>query len=350
MQINTGRIAANGVRLPVIPILIITILAVTACVPQPEDCSREDAFCVGLVTALDGVEDHGLNQVTWETLQNIETQAQVARLDNIETVDARDWQKNITFFADNHYDVIVTVGTNIGETMVAVAAEYPGISFIGVDQEFDEVYKNIATISFPQDQAGFLAGLLAAMVSTSGRVGAVCETSGIDVVWQYCEGFRAGALYEKDDIDITVVYRDSGERDKTFNDPVWGQEQVLSLIETGVDTVTGFGGNTAQGAFLKASEEGILVIGSEEDLYYRLPDVQPWLVTSIIKDPGMELSTLVLLVSQGEPISGPRAGQISYAPFRTSQFETAMEIKINMDDALQGIRNGEIEIDLPEKE
>ena len=111
----------------------------------------------------------------------------------IESIDTRDWEKNIIFFADNHYDVIITVGTNIGEAMVAVATEYPNISFIGVDQEFDEEYENIATIGFPEDKAGFLAGMLAAMVSSSGKIGGICETSGIDTVWQYCEGFRAGA-------------------------------------------------------------------------------------------------------------------------------------------------------------
>lgn len=339
---NSTRFLANIV-------LIILVLTVSACTLQPADCSREDVFCVGLVTAFDSVEDHGLNQATWETLQNIETQAQIARLDNIESIDTRDWQKNIIFFADNHYDVIITVGTNIGEAMVEIAAEYPNISFIGVDQEFDEDYENIATISFPEDKAGFLAGMLAAMVSSSGKVGGICETSGIDIVWQYCEGFRAGALYEKEDIDVNVVYRESGDRDKFFNDPEWGQQEMLDLIEEGVDTMTGFGGNTAQGAFLAAGEEGILVIGSEEDLYYRLPDLQPLLVTSIIKDPGMELSSLVVLASQGEPISGPHTGQISYAPFRMSRFETDMEIKSNIEDALQGIRNGEIEINLPKK-
>ena len=339
----------NSTRIPANLVLIILVLTVYACTPQPADCSREDVFCVGLVTAFDSVEDHGLNQATWETLQNIETQAQIARLDNIESIDTRDWHKNITFFANNHYDLTITVGTNISETMVAVAAEYPNISFIGVDQEFDEAYENIATISFPEDKAGFLAGMLAAMVSSSGKVGGICETSGIDIVWQYCEGFRAGAVYEMDDIDVTVVYRDSGDRDKFFNDPEWGQQEMLNLIEEGVDTMTGFGGNTAQGAFLTAGEKGILVIGSEEDLYYLLPDLQPLLVTSIIKDPGMELSSLVVLASQGESISGPHTGQISHTPFRLSQFETDMEIKSNIEDALQAIRNGEIEINLPEK-
>lgn len=347
MFINRDQIVSICVQLPAI--LILTVFAVTACVPQPADCSREDAFCVGLVTGFDGVDEHGLNQVTWETLQSIETQAQIARLDNIVSIDARDWQKNIIFFADHHYDVIVTVGTNMSEAMVAVADEYPSISFIGIDQESNEDYENIATISFPEDQAGFLAGMLAAMVSNSGKVAAICETSGIEVVWQYCEGFRAGAFYETDDINVTVVYRDSGDRDKIFNDPEWGQQTMLSLIEEGVDTISGFGGNTAQGAFLTASEKGILVIGSEGDLYYRVPDLQPQLVTSIINDPGAELSSLVLLASQGEPISDPHAGQIRYTPFRTPQFATAIEIKAEMEAALQGIKNGDIEIKLPEK-
>lgn len=349
MHIDRDQIAANCVGLPAFLLLIVPVLVITACTPQPIDCSRENVFCVGLVTTYDGVEDHGMNQVTWETLQNLETKAHIARLDNIESVDTRDWQKNIIFFADNHYDVVVTVGTNIAETMVAVAAEYPSTSFIGVNQEVDENYENIATIRFPEDEAGFLAGMLAAMISTSGKVGAICETGGIEVVWQYCEGFRAGALYEKDDIDITIIYRDRGDRDKTFNDPEWGKQEMLRLAEEGVDIMTGFGGGTAQGAFLTASENGILIIGSEEDLYYRLPDVQPQLVTSILNDPGVILPSLVLMVSQGEPISGSYAGQISYAPFRLTQFETAMEMKVNIDNALQGIRNGDIEINLPEK-
>ena len=330
-------------------ILIISILSVSACKPQPADCSREDVFCVGLVTAYEGVEDNGLNQAAWKTLQNIVAQAEIARLDNIESIDSRDWEKNIAFFADNGYDVIVTVGSNLSATTITVAAKYPAISFIGIDQELDDAHENIATITFAEDEAGFLAGMLAAMVSTSGKVGAICETSGINEVWQYCEGFRAGAVYEEEDIDVIVTYRENGDRDKTFNDPEWGQQRMLSLIDNGIDTMTAFGGNTAQGAFLTASENSVLVIGSEEDLYYRLPDVQEVLVTSIINDPDLELSSLVLRASQGEAIFGAHAGQISYAPFRMPQFEAATEIKSNMESALQMIKNGEIEISLPEK-
>ena len=253
----------NFIRPLVKPTLIMVLLTVSACEPQPSDCSQKDVFCVGLVTAYDSVEDHGLNQSAWETLQKTGAQAHIARLDNIESIDLRDWEKNIVFFADNGYDVIVTVGSNLSATTTEVAAKYPDISFIGIDQEIDDVHENIATISFAEDEAGFLAGMLAAMVSKSGKVGAICETSGINEVWQYCEGFRTGAVYEVADIDVTVVYRENGDRDKTFNDPEWGQQKMQSLVDHGVDTMTAFGGNTAQGAFLAAAENNVSVIGTE---------------------------------------------------------------------------------------
>jgi basic membrane protein A len=339
----------NFVRLLASLFLFFFIIpTLSACEPQPADCSRDEVFCVGLVTAYDGVDDHGLNQVAWEALQKVATDVKIARLDNIESVDARDWEKNILFFADHGYDVIVTVGTNLAVTTVAVAPRYPDISFIGIDQQLDEVYSNIATITFAEDQAGFLAGIVAAMVSPSGKVGAICETSGIDVVWQYCEGFRAGVIYEKEDSEVTVVYRENGDPNKTFNDPEWGKQNMLSLIDKGVDVMTGFGGNTAQGAFLAAADNGVFVVGSEEDLYYRLPDIQEVLITSIINDPGVELSSLVKMVSQGDEISGPHTGKISYAPFRTTHFDTTT-IQSSMEEALQKIESSEIEIKLPEK-
>ena len=338
----------NFVRLFASFVLLLFISTLFACEPQPADCSRDDIFCVGLVTAYNGIDDHGLNQVTWEALQKVATQTKIARLDNIESVDARDWEKNVLFFADHGYDVVVTVGTNLAATTMAVADRYPDISLIGINQQLDEVYPNIATITFAEDQAGFLAGIVAATVSPSGKVGAICETSGIDVVWQYCEGFRAGAIYEKEDIEVTVVYREHGDSDKTFNDPEWGKQNMLSLIDRGVDVMTGFGGNTAQGAFLAAADNGVFVVGSEEDLYYSLPDIQEVLVTSIIDDPDIELSSLIKMASQGDTISGPHAGQISYAPFHISQFDTTA-LQSSMEDVLQKIESGEIEINLPEK-
>jgi basic membrane protein A and related proteins len=342
---NRDQIPGNVVRLFSILFLIIVLLAVSACAPQPINCAREEVFCVGLVTAYGGIDDHGLNQAAWETLQRIEMQAEIARLDMIESIDTRDWEKNVSFFAENNYDVVVTVGRNLSDTTVAVAAEYSPTLFIGIDQELDEEYANIASIYFDEGQSGFLAGILAAMVTEADEVGAVCESSGIEDVWRYCEGFRAGVNYKNEDVRTRVTYRENGSLSKTFNDPEWGEGRATSLIDGGIDVLTGFGGNTAQGAFLKSAKKGIPIIGAEEDLYFILPDVQPVLITSIINDPSTALSYLVSKASQGEKLVGPYIGQVAYTPFRGLNQELEDEIE----NILPGIRNGDIEINLLEK-
>jgi len=344
---NQKQVAVNCIRQFVILFLLLSVFIMVACTPQPVDCAREDVYCVGLLTAYDGVDDHGLNQAAWETLQNIETQAQIARLDNIESVDPRDWQKNILFFAEGGYDVIVTVGRELSDDTVFVAVQYPQILFVGVDQQLEEEYLNVATIDFPEEQAGFLAGMLAAMVTETDTVGAVCETSEIETVWRYCEGFRLGATYEKDDVQVIVTYRDNGSFDSTFNNPDWGEQKALSQVDKGVDVMTGYGGRTMEGALLAAAEKGVLIIGTEDDLYYRLPDVQPVLITSVVNDPGAELSQIVNLAQQGEISAGVHTGQIELTPFRTSQFEAAGELQLAMNAAIDAIINGEIEINMP---
>lgn len=344
-RLNRDRSVAHFVRLLTPLFLIITISINSACTSQPANCVREDIFCVGLVTAYGGIDDHGLNQSIWETLENIKTQAGITRLDMIESIDSRDWEKNISFFAENSYDVVVTVGRNLGEATVAVAAKYSPTLFIGIDQQLDDEHANIATIYFAEEQAGFLAGRLAAMATEAGEVGAVCESGGIDSVWRYCEGFRLGAKFENEDIRVVVTYRESGSREDLFNDPEWGEERAISLIDGGTDILTAFGGNTARGAYLKAMEKGIPIIGAEEDLYFVLPDVQPVLITSIINDPGAILSYLVIKASQGENLVGAFAGQITYTSFRGPN----QELENEADVVLQNIRNGDLEIELPER-
>jgi len=344
--VNRGRSAVHFFRSFVILVLTISLfVTISACALQPADCAREEVFCVGLVTAYNGVDDHGLNQAAWESLQNHQTQAGITRLDVIESVDTRDWEKNVSFFAERNYDVVVTVGRNLSETTVAVAAKYSSSLFIGIDQQLDDEYANIASIYFDEGQAGFLAGILAAMVTKADEVGAVCEASGIDDVWRYCEGFRAGVNYENEDVLTRVTYRENGSLNKTFNDPEWGEGRAISLIDGGIDVLTGFGGNTAQGAFLKSAEKGIPIIGAEEDLYFVLPDVQPVLITSIVNDPSVALSYLVSQASQGEILVGPYPGQVTITPFRGLY----QDLEKETGDVLQGIRKGDIEVNIPEK-
>lgn len=133
-------------------------------------------------------------------------------------MDARDYEKNIAYFAIQGFDMIVT--TNVGqrdETLHA-ADLYPDSVFVGMNQPQTETRPNLIPISFAEDQMEFAAGVLAAHLSTTRVVGAICETSGINSMWRYCEGFRAGAEFINPEIKVIVFYRDEGDSEKLFID------------------------------------------------------------------------------------------------------------------------------------
>lgn len=157
-------------------------------------CASPDVFCVGLVTDVGEVDDKSFNQSAWEGVQRAEAELG-ATIDFIETQDAKDYANNIGLFANNGYDVIVTVGFALGEATAEAAAQYPNIMFIGVDQFQGETIPNVAGLIFSEDKSGFLAGALAAMLSESGTVAAVLGTDLVPPVVAFKEGYENGARY-----------------------------------------------------------------------------------------------------------------------------------------------------------
>jgi basic membrane protein A and related proteins len=253
-------------------ILSILISGISACSPQP-DCHLEEVFCVGLVTDTNGLNDLGLNQNTWAGLEQSRMDGVIDQTAYIESVDPRDYEKNIAFFVEERYDVIVTSGAGLHSATLRSADLYPfdpaqgkpGPVFIGMNQSEEDPPPNFIPVTFPEDQMGFLAGVLAARLSGTRTVGAVCETSGIDAMWRYCEGFRAGVHYAGASVKAFVVYRDDGSRDKLFNDPEWGAEITRSLVQQEADVVFAAGGGTAIGALRTAGELNIRAVGVERD-------------------------------------------------------------------------------------
>ncbi|HEX8992867.1 MAG TPA: BMP family ABC transporter substrate-binding protein, partial [Anaerolineales bacterium] len=253
-------------------ISLVTLL-LSACVSQPQDCSRPDVFCVGLVTDFGDIHS-GIAREAWLGLQDAKDAHLVDRIDVIETVEGRDRAANIKAFADQGYDVIVTVGASIGKDTTAAATKYPELHFIGIEQPQKVPQPNLAGLVFDEDRSGFLAGALAAFMTQTGHVAAVCEPKYIDAMRRYCDGFEAGAHYVGPHVQATVTYREGSPHD-LFNAPDWGSQAASQQIHDGADVLFAAGGKTAEGALQTAAAEGAYVIGSETDRYLDLPAIRP---------------------------------------------------------------------------
>jgi len=325
-------------------IVLIASAVLSACTPTDSkpDCSKPEVFCVGLVTDVGKIDDKSFNQSTWEGVKQAEKDLG-AKVQYIETTDSKDYAKNIATFADAKYDVVVTVGFALGEATVAAAKKYPDVKFIGVDQTQSETIPNLAGLIFPEDQAGFLVGALAAQMTKTGKVGAVLGTDAVPAVWRFGEGFRAGAMYIKPDIEINVVYHNDVGFDKTFSDPEWGKTTAIAMIDKQVDIIFGAGGKTGNGALLGAAEKGVYAIGVDTDQYYTVPEAQKVLLSSAMKQLTPGTFDLIKLAKEGKFPGGNFTGKCGYAPYHDLDSKVPAEVKTKMEELQKGLIDGSLQ-------
>lgn len=306
------------------------------------DCSSPDVFCIGLVTDVGEIDDKSFNQSAWEGVQQAGEELG-AKIDYIETGDAKDYGNNIGLFANNDYDVIVTVGFALAEATATAAAEYPDIDFIGVDQFQGEPVENVAGLIFSEDKAGFLAGALAAMLSESGKVAAVLGTDLVPPVVAFKEGYEGGARYINPDIELISTYHPGG-MDVAFTDPEWGATTAKQALDQGADVVFGAGGKTGNGALIEvAGSEGSYCIGVDSDQWETVPEAHDCLVSSAMKLITPGVFDLIKLSNDGEFPSGNFVGDVGLASFHDFDAEIPQDVKDSLTEIEAGLQDGSIE-------
>jgi basic membrane protein A len=325
------------------------LFVLPACSPQLPDCASPQVFCAGLVTTTEGIADHAFNQAAWEEMQIAQGAGLVDEIAYIHSVTSKDYARNIDAFALDDYDLILTTSMGLRDETLQAADLYPDTVFIGIDQADEETRPNLLVVIFPEDQAGFLAGALAARLTKAGHIGAVCETSGIDANWKACEGYRNGAAYIDPTVQVDVKYRNDGSREKLFIDTAWGQDTGRKLVNSGADVIFGVGGGTGQGGLLAAADAQVYAIGSERDQFYALPQTRPVLLTSIVKRPGPRVQDLIRSVRAGDVRGGVYPGQIWMAPYRGQAAAIPLEIRQELEDLWSALQDGSLRTNVPVK-
>ena len=327
-----------------------TEMAETATAEETSAASGDgEGLKIGLVTDVGKIDDKSFNESSWNGAQ-MGAEAVGGEATAIESQDANDYARNINQFVSEGYDIIVTVGFAIGEATIEVARANPEIHFIGVDQFQEEVIPNLTGLVFEEDKAGFLAGALAASYSKSGKIGAVLGTDLVPPVWRFGEGYRAGALHVKPDIEVQTVYHSDVGFDRTFTDPEWGRATALSMFDQGVDVVFGGGGQTGNGALFAAAERadsGVVAIGVDTDQYFTIPEAQPVLLTSAMKILDEGVADLIQQVADGSIQGGNLVGEVGLAPFHEFEDDVSAETKALIEDLAQQLEDGSLQTNVP---
>jgi len=351
--------------LVILTVLVVSSLFFAACTPVTEepteevvveepteevteeveaDCTSEDLLCVGLVTDVGEVDDKSFNQSAWEGVLQAETELG-ASVNYVETADAKDYMANIQLFADQNYDIIVTVGFALGSATLEAAALYPEIMFIGVDQFQAEAVDNVAGLIFEEAKSGFLAGVLAGMLTESNTIAAVLGTDLVPPVVAFKEGYEAGAAWVNPDVTVISTYHPGG-LDVAFTDPEWGATTAAQAIENGADVVFGAGGKTGNGALIEtAGYEGDYCIGVDSDQWETVPEAHDCLISSAMKLITPSVFDLIGMAKEGSFPAGNYVGAVGLAPFHDFEDLVSQDIKDKIEEARLGLEDGSITIE-----
>jgi basic membrane protein A len=311
----------------------------------PITCPRQ--LRVGLVAEPGSLTDHGYNESASAGLAAAAAASPSCfETDGVATKTVADAAADIKGYADDGYDVVIGVGQQLGDSLGDSAALNPGTKFIGVDSAPGPTHDatwpvNGESLFFAEDQQGYLAGTLAALLSTKHNVGVVGGLLLVPQVESSVEGFLHGAAAAVPGTTAEFAYTDS------FSDPARGGAAATAMIAKGADVIFSTGSATGDGALLAACKAGVLAIGSDTDESLSLPKAAPCLVSSAMKNVQGALTDALLAIAGGSFTPGfhtdtAATGGIMLAPGHALAALVTSAVQGRVDAVLQGLADGSI--------
>ena len=333
-------------------VVVAMLIAVVGAVPAGAGHGVNGKVCI--VNSVGGPEDP-FNAAAAVGAKQAEAKLHV----EVVTLDAdteADITANVeTFVTAGDCDLIIGLGFVTSFLLEPFINDNPDQRFAVIDFSFGGVYDNLAEVLFRVDQAGFLAGYLAAGISETGKVGVF---GGIPVpdVLAFMDGYALGVEWFNDEYGAGVEVlgwdpdTQSGLFTFNFDNPADGQAAAGQLYDAGADTVFPVAGITSFGAYYEAVErkaagEEVRVIGVDFDWAGTFGDPDRVILTSVIKDYGPAVfNQIAALVggtwSGGEVFEGLASGSAEIAPFHMLNRAVPGFLKNDLKDLRAGIIEG----------
>lgn len=218
-------------------LLSLSVLTLTACGNRSDKSANKSDIKVAMVTNQGGVDDKSFNQSAWEGLQK--------------------WGKKKGLTKGN--------GFGLHDTIEKVSENNKDVKYVIVD-DIIKGKENVASVTFADNEAAYLAGIAAAKTTKTKTVGFIGGMEGV-VVKRFEAGFKAGVKSIDPAIKVAVSYAGS------FTDAAKGKTIAATQYATGVDVIYQAAGGTGAGIFSEAKTENetrkesnkVWVIGVDRD-------------------------------------------------------------------------------------
>ena len=256
---------------------------------------------------------------------------------------ANDTQREQAFrrMAQKGANPIIGIGFTQASALEKVAKEFPQLKFAIVDMVVN--LPNVQSVVFKEQEGAFLAGMAAAMASTSGKVGFV---GGMDVplIRRFQCGYEQGAKYANPKVETLANM--TGTTPAAWSDPTRGGELARNQFSRGVDVIFAAAGGTGVGVYQAAKDQGRLAIGVDSNQNHLHPGT---MLTSMVKRVDVAVFNIARSVKDnrwqsGVQVLGLKENGVALAMDEHNAKLVTPEMKKKLDAAQADIVAGRIKV------
>ncbi|MBC7460589.1 MAG: BMP family ABC transporter substrate-binding protein [Thermoleophilia bacterium] len=337
-------------RVIAIALVVVTAVFAASCGKQGSSSGGGNSSGprIGLVTDIGGLNDRSFNASAARGFERAKSKLG-AKGSIIESKSSSDYSRNLGTEVKNKSELVVGVGFLMADAMKEAAGKAPNTNFAIIDSSYTDdkgwgASKNLVSLMFREQEAGYLAGVLAGAAEEEGTLQGLNSAKVVSVVGgmkippvdRYIAGFQAGVMKECGGCKVIVAYS------QDFTDQSKCQDIANTQIARGSDIVFQVAGGCGLGALDAAKTKGIWGIGVDGDQAY----LGSHILTSAVKRIDNAVFDTVEQVKNDQFVGGRDVtyglkedgvglGKVSPA---ASKYQSVV------DAAAEGIKNGSITV------
>lgn len=259
---------------------------------------------------------------------------------------ANDYAPLVDQYVKEGYNIIVMDAIFMQDIAIASAKKYHNVKFIIVDVDIAESEHpdNLYSIKFQEDQAGFLAGVLAGLLTDNfskslpglnadKKVG-IIRGMEIPVIAAFTDGYSNGVRYVCGDCKVV------SDTINSFDDNRKSYDAAKKMYQDGVDIIFSVAGAAIGGVTKAADESKKYTVGVDNDMH----SLSPSIIASSMKKLGYSTRTTLLDVIDNKSKTHHRTydiknGGIALSPFYDYDKSIPSEVKDTLRTVIENIRN-----------
>ncbi len=235
--------------------LILVILVITLCLSLFACAKKEDDGKIKVALCTPGpINDGAWSSIAYDAVMAAKEKYDIEVVYS-ENVQLTDMEAVFTDYASQGYDLLIGHSYMFGDAALAVGEKYPDVKFAIIDGTVGS--DNVTSYCLGMQDAHYIQGAIAAMLSETGKIGMVAGLEGPSIV-KCVEAYKLGARSIDPNIEVMTAYTGSSD------DIDKAKEATMAMLDDGADIVSGGANQANAGTFKACDSKGALSFGETD--------------------------------------------------------------------------------------